>query len=300
MKQTVFSIFVYLIFLVANLYFVKVSAQITESFSYQAILSDSKGTPIVGKVGVKVSILFKQENGTTVYMERHDKTTDSRGFIGLMIGEGTTIYLGKLDTINWANGPYFVKVEVSPTGGYSFPLITVSKIISVPYALFAQRADSLSSSFKETDPLFLASAAKKITDQDISRWNTLTQKAQYKIGQLAHGGIVFYVSPDGNHGLVAALNDFNSNTNWSNAKNLSLASYNDWYVPSINELHLLFQSQYVINKVLENGNGSTGLTSEIYWSSTEKNSNEAYIVEMGTVKSNIKTNIAAFRIIRSF
>jgi len=300
MKKTVFTICLYLIFLVANLCFVKLTAQLSQSFSYQAMLSDSKGTPIVGKVGVKVSILFKQENGTTVYMERHDKTTDSRGFIGLMIGEGTTIYLGKLDTINWANGPYFVKVEVSPTGGYSFPLTTVSQIASVPYALVAQRADSLSSTFKETDPLFSVSVAKKITEQDISRWNTLTQKAQYKIGQLAHGGIVFYVSPDGIHGLVSSLNDFNTNAIWSNAKNLSLGNYTDWYVPSIDELNLLFQSQYVLNKVLENSAGSTGLTSEIYWSSSEKNSNEAYMVEMGTIKSNLKTNLAAFRIVRSF
>jgi hypothetical protein len=300
MKKATISIYLYLILLVINLYFVKVSAQITESFSYQAILSDNKGNPIIGKVGVKVSIIFKQENGTTVYMERHDKTTDSRGFIGLMIGEGTTIYLGKLDTINWANGPYFVKVEVSPTGGYTFPLTTISKIASVPYALFAQRADSLSSSFKETDPLFLASAAKKITEQDIIRWNILTQKAQYRIGQLAQGGIVFYVSADGNHGLVASTNDLNDNSVWSSSKNVSIGSYNDWYIPSADEFNLLLKSQYIVNKTLEGGSNTSGLIKEFYWTSSEKNETEAYLFELGNLKLSSKSTLASVRAIRAF
>jgi len=285
---------------VVCLYAAPVFAQIPQSFSYQAIVSDNKGTPIVGKIGVKVSILHKQENGTTVYMERHDKTTDSRGFVSLMIGEGTSIYLGKIDTINWANGPYFLKVEIAPTGGYVFPISSVSKILSVPYALFAQRADSVSSLYVESDPVFNSSVAKKITALDTLRWNAFSQKVRYQIGQLAHGGIIFYVTPDGNHGLVASLNDFNENDVWSNSKNIVIGNYNDWYVPSADEMNLVLKSQYLINKTLEGSINTSGLIKETYWTSTEKNATDAYLFEMGSLKSFSKSTQAAKRAIRAF
>ena len=40
----------------------------------------------------------------------------------------------------------------------------------------------------------------------------------YKIGDLAHGGIVFYVDETGNHGLVVTVDDLSERSKWSKQK----------------------------------------------------------------------------------
>ncbi|GBL34553.1 hypothetical protein EMGBS15_01480 [Filimonas sp.] len=48
---------------------------------------------------------------------------------------------GSFSTINWANGPYFVKTETDPTGGTTYTISGTSQLMSVPYALYAEYAN---------------------------------------------------------------------------------------------------------------------------------------------------------------
>ena len=112
-------------------------AQTPQKFSYQAVIRDAFNTLVANqKVGVAVSILQTSEIGNVVYKETHFPTTNANGLASLSIGTGTKTD-GDFSKIDWAKGPYFVKIETDITGGTSYSLTAISELMSVPYALFA-------------------------------------------------------------------------------------------------------------------------------------------------------------------
>ncbi len=133
---------------------------------------------------------------------------------------------------------------------------------------------------------------------------SVTSSSNHYIGELFGGGIVFYVDHNGQHGLITFLQNFNSawsnvndaitideNSSWNGLYNsnaivaqaghtlsaakycldLSVSGFDDWYLPSVDQLNLLFNSRYELNKVLAgDGNPSTEpLLQSSYWSSTQ-------------------------------
>jgi hypothetical protein len=61
--------------------------------------------------------------------------------VSLEIGGGTVVS-GNMATINWANGPYFIKTETDPSGGSSYTITGTSQLLSAPYALYAKTSGS--------------------------------------------------------------------------------------------------------------------------------------------------------------
>jgi len=310
-------------------------AQSTSFFNYQAMISDPAGGPYEGTVGIKISILQGSEHGEVVYSERHTKDSDENGFISFRVGEGDPVYTGDLDTINWSAGPSFIRTEIAPGGGYAYSIISITELVSVPMAMYARNADSIASDFREEDPLFSTSVASGITAEDTAKWNSLSEKEKYQIGDLLEGGIVFYIEPDGNHGLIASLSDIAEETNWGikdlatgavshydgqgntekivsmtgagdyaayHCDTLSLNGYDDWYLPSADEMYLLFRNRYLINKILEeDGDDHTpGLEAETYWTSSERESSQSYVFLNGNLDYTFKDQTADVRAIRAF
>ncbi len=112
-------------------------AQTPEKMSYQAIVRDASNTLLVDKlVGIQVSILQNSETGSEVYVETHSVVTNMNGLVALEIGTGVTSY--DFSSIDWTNGPYFVKVETDPNGADNYSISGVSQLMSVPFALYAK------------------------------------------------------------------------------------------------------------------------------------------------------------------
>ncbi len=129
-----------------------VIAQVPQKFSYQAVVRDADNKLVVNQeVGLKISILKNSANGTAVYAETQTPTTNINGLISIEIGGGTAEN-GNFAEINWANGNFFVKTEIDPTGGTNYTITGTTPILSVPYALHAKSAESFSGEFEETDP----------------------------------------------------------------------------------------------------------------------------------------------------
>ena len=218
---------------------------------------------------------------------------------------------------NWSNGPYFIKTETDPTGGTTYTITGTSQLMSVPYALHANTADSIVGgvSVTETDPVFGASIANAITALDIANWNNHTVDTDtqldstaiakmgyvagsgsadaFYLGQDTLGGIVYYIYKDGTgaqHGLIVNKNEstavWQATATLTNAYRTEDGAYNTglmtnsaaatyvtglgagWYLPSIDELVLLFNNRFSANKGLRAG-GFTLLSYSNYWSSTE-------------------------------
>jgi hypothetical protein len=57
--------------------------------------------------------------------------------------------------------------------------------------------------------------------------------------------------------------------------NLNLSGFTDWYLPSIDELNLLYNSRYIINQKLVTITGAQRIADLVAWSSTENGSTDA-------------------------
>jgi len=119
-------------------------AQAPQKMSYQAVIRNTSNALVTNSaVGMRISILQTSPNGTAVYVETQTPTTNANGLASIEIGSGTVVS-GNFSTIDWANGPYFVKTETDPTGGTNYTITGTSQLLSVPYALHAKNTDSWS------------------------------------------------------------------------------------------------------------------------------------------------------------
>ncbi|MDD2799768.1 MAG: SGNH/GDSL hydrolase family protein [Bacteroidales bacterium] len=118
---------------------------VPQKMSYQAIIRNTENLLITQKtVGMRISILQSTVDGTAVYVETQTPTTNTNGLINIQIGGGT-IVSGSFASIDWSKGDYYIKTETDPTGGTDYSISATSQLLSVPYALHATTADTLSS-----------------------------------------------------------------------------------------------------------------------------------------------------------
>lgn len=147
-------------------------AQAPNKMSYQAVIRNSGNALVINQViGMRISILQTTPNGVSVYVESQSPTTNANGLVSIEIGGGSVLQ-GNFSAIDWADGPYFVKTEVDPSGGNNYSIIGTTQLLSVPFALHANTAENISGELPESDPIFGSSVASEITANDISNWNT--------------------------------------------------------------------------------------------------------------------------------
>ena len=117
-------------------------AQSPNKMSFQAVIRDSTGGLVANQsVGLRMSILQGSVSGSSVFTETHSPTTNSSGLISIEIGGGTTT--DDFSSIDWSNGPYYLKREVDPAGGTNYTISGTSQFLSVPYAMYATIADTV-------------------------------------------------------------------------------------------------------------------------------------------------------------
>ena len=120
--------------------FGSLSAQIPAKFLYQAIIRNAEGQLVQNsQVGIRVSILSGDINGNVEYVETQVGQTNSNGLLTIEIGDGT-VQQGSFNSIQWENGQFFLKTDLDPDGGTDYTISSTMMLLSVPYAMYAERA----------------------------------------------------------------------------------------------------------------------------------------------------------------
>ena len=159
------------------------------------------------------------------------------------------------------------------------------------------------------------------------------------VGKGTQGGVVFHTYRDANnveHGLVVSIVEQSAssqysnitsasvgttttwngqaNTNlmaaqtsatsgaWLDCNNYTYFAYSDWYLPSIDELNLLSNNRFNVNKTLATIVGATQIEGVDYWSSTQFDATRSYNYNFnaGYADYNNKTSTYRVRAIRQF
>ena len=114
------------------------TAQAPQGFNYQATVRNSSGNLIVNQnVLFKFNIMLNSQTSLPVYSETHQAPTDDLGQVNLVIGTGTPT-TGTFAGINWANGTYYLGIELNT--GSSYVAMGTTQLLSVPFALYANTA----------------------------------------------------------------------------------------------------------------------------------------------------------------
>lgn len=192
-------------------------AQAPDFINYQAIIRNSDGNLVQdSNIGMRVSILQTNATGTAVYTETHTASTNTNGLVTIMIGGGTSS--DDFSTIDWSNGPYFIKTETDVAGGTNYTITGTSQLLSVPYALYAKTAGSVegSGSTNTNNPLNLnnnTSFAFKSSDENkVYAWSNQGSWSSVSYTNTAYGAGSLIAS-NGNFAFKA--NDDNKMYAWS-------------------------------------------------------------------------------------
>ncbi len=113
--------------------------QAPQYLNYQGVARDASGNIISSPIGIKFEIIQGSPGGTVVYEETNNLTPSSAGIFTAAIGNGIPVS-GTFSLTNWAGGPYFIRVSMDPAGGTSYSAMGTSQLLSVPYALYAEKA----------------------------------------------------------------------------------------------------------------------------------------------------------------
>jgi hypothetical protein len=117
------------------------NAQSPLSFKYQAVIRDTSAVLIANQsVSLRISIHEVNPGGEIAFQETHDVITNQFGMVNLMIGQGTAVF-GSLSAINWGNSSKFLEIELDTAGGTNYEYMGTTQLVSVPYALYAKRAE---------------------------------------------------------------------------------------------------------------------------------------------------------------
>ncbi len=121
------------------------NGQAPEKINYQSVIRNTSNHLVSNQlIGMRISILHSTPDSDAVFVETHSTRTNANGLVTIEIGNGTLVS-GNFSTINWADGLYFIKIETDPTteGGTEYTISGTSQLLSVPYALHAKTAETI-------------------------------------------------------------------------------------------------------------------------------------------------------------
>jgi hypothetical protein len=157
-------------------------AQVPQGFSYQAEARDASGNPwpnhaITARISITDSI-----GGYIWYQESQVGTTNQFGLFTLNIGNGTNLIPSRpFNNRHWGIMNAWIHIEYDPNGGTSYQDMGSFKLLSVPYALYADSAVNAANATHATNATH-ADSASNATNAINATNATLATNAVYSFG----------------------------------------------------------------------------------------------------------------------
>lgn len=184
--------------------------QSPEKLSYQAVIRNTNNNLVSSQsIGMQVSILQGSTSGSIVFSEEHATTTNANGLVSIMIGTGN-ISTGSFSSIDWSNGPYFIKTETDITGGNNYTITGTQELLSVPYALHAKTVEIDSVNDADADP---TNELQNLTFQNDSI--LISNGTGVALSSIGNGGkthIILSGNISDNDAAIKITNELGSNT----------------------------------------------------------------------------------------
>ena len=164
------------------------------AFNYSAVARNAAGLPIAtATIGIQISILKTSPTGASQYSENHFVNTDAFGLFNLVIGAGA-VQSGSMATIDWSNDNYYLKVGMDATGSTNFLTMGTTQLLSVPYAMYAKSAGSVSGGTGALVlPTITTNAVTGITSNSATFGGAISNANG---NQIVGRGIVYSTSPN--------------------------------------------------------------------------------------------------------
>ena len=285
-------------------------AQAPQGFNYQATVRNSSGALIVNQnVYFKFNVMLNTSTSVPVFTETHYVPTDDLGAVNLVIGQGTATS-GTFSTINWGTGNYYLGIELN--SGNGFVAMGTTQLLSVPYALYAEKSGSTIGNaggfIHYIGELYGGGIVVSVWKNngvehgliasltDLSAgipWTTIAFQ-QIEIGSAAKSftdGLV-------NTNAIIAQAGVGTSYAAGLCKAYNADGFNDWYLPTINELEQCQYSRQIVSEILGDTNG---FQRSNYWSSTESSVSSAWYQEPSPYSGyNDKANNYRVRAVRKF
>jgi hypothetical protein len=136
MKKILITIAITLLFV--NFLF----SQVPQGINYQAVIRDPAGNILQNhNVGIKINIHEASISGSIVYAETFSSIPTSQfGLVNLVIGQGT-VMTGIFDSIPWGTNTFYSEILLDTSASGNYISMGTQQMISVPYALFANKAN---------------------------------------------------------------------------------------------------------------------------------------------------------------
>ena len=119
--------------------------EVPQEITYQAVATDEDGAELVNTpLTVRVTIVSQTPSGPELWVENHAVNTDEFGLFTLQVGKGLQMggTLGSFEDIDWGEARRFLRVEMALPPDNVFQLIDTKPMTSVPYALYAETAET--------------------------------------------------------------------------------------------------------------------------------------------------------------
>ncbi|MEA3317087.1 MAG: hypothetical protein U9R54_03950 [Bacteroidota bacterium] len=179
-------------------------SQAPQMFNYQSIVRDESGGIIATQdIAIKISIIQGDISNNAIYSEIHNVTTNQFGLVNLKIGS-VTPDLGIFEDIEWGTQSSYINIKVDKNGGTDFIEMGTSQLLSVPYALYAEKSgDSDSSIWKiESENAYFLNGkvgignANPVSKLEVKQEQVNPSEPLFEVIN-ANNDTVFAVFPDG-------------------------------------------------------------------------------------------------------
>lgn len=114
--------------------------QAPQKFNYQAVARDASGKALAEqKVALRIAIMSGDDLDRPVYAEQHTVTTNRLGLFNIAIGSGEVLE-GGFSAIDWGSAAHYLSIQMDTEGNGQFEDLGLAQLLSVPYALYAERS----------------------------------------------------------------------------------------------------------------------------------------------------------------